>query len=348
MSAERKQMPELASTVVEPPVSFRASHRDKGRVTGMFCCFLIFFLPGNVFPEQSGSSSQPSAAGTKAGLQALFAGDFVKAENLARQQLAVQSRSVDALVLLARAQMAQGKYPLAFGSLRKALEYSPDHIEALYFMGKLASALSQMEYQRLARLAPDSARVHQLMGDTYQAAEELGKAQEEYRAALVRQPDLRDVALELAEISRTQGRFEEALKLYLQILDRTPGFFPSLFGAGLCYKALQDNDRSLEFFKLAADADPNDAASRYALGAALMQKQEPGKAVEALTAAVRLDPSLQGAYSLLGRALVMTGHQDLAAQAFEKARQLQDQESRSRQEKTKKAFGIPVEKEKPD
>jgi len=313
-----------------------------GRVSGVFCCLLVFFMVGRSSPGQSGPSPQQSAAGLKAGIQALFAGDFARAESAARQQLAVNASSTDALVLMARAQMAQGKYQLAFGSLRRALKYSPDHIEALYFMGKLASALSQMEYQRLAQLAPDSGRAHQLMGDSYQAAGELEKAQEEYRAALASQPDLRDAALELAEISRTQGRFEEALKLYLQILERTPRHFPSLYGAGLCYQALQDDDHSYEFFARAADADPGDAASRYALGAALMRRQEPAKAIEALQAAVRLDPSLQGAYSLLGRALTMTGQPDQAAQAFARAKQLLNQELQSRQQKAKKAVDAPA------
>jgi len=322
--------------------------RREGQVGGIICCVLLFFLFNRPSPAQSASAPQTAAVRLKAGVQALFAGDFAKAESAARQQLAADSRSVDALVLLARAQMAQGKYPLAFSSLRKALTYSPNHIEALYFMGKLASALSRIEYQRLAQLAPNSGRVHQLMGDSYQAAGDLDKAQEEYRTALVLQPDLSDVALELAEISRTQGRFEDALKLYLQILERSPRHFPSLYGAGLCYQALQDNDHGLEFFERAAAADPKDAASRFLLGAALMRKQEPGKAVEALTAAVRLDPSLQGAYSLLGRALLMTGQRDLATQAFEKAQQLLNKELQSRQEKARKVIDIPVKKQDPE
>ena len=313
----------------------------KVQAAGELFCLFLFLLPGRLSPGQSNPSPQVSAAGLKAGVQSLFAGDFAKAESVARQQLAANSQSVEALVLLGRAQMAQGRYPLAFSSLRKALDYSPNNIEALYFMGKLASALSQIEYQRLAQLAPNSGRVHQLMGDSHQAAGDVDKAQEEYRAALAIQPDLTEVSLELAEVSRTQGRFEEALKFYQQILERTPRHFPSLFGAALCYRALQDNDHSIEYFRLAAEADPNDAASRYALGAALMQKQEPAKAVEALTAAVRLDPSLQGAYSLLGRAWTMTGHPDLAAQAFEKARQLLAQELQSRQQKAKKAVDAP-------
>jgi tetratricopeptide (TPR) repeat protein len=316
--------------------------RGNGRVAGVFCFVLILFLVARPSPGQSGPSPQPSAAGLKAGVQALFAGDFARAESAARQQLAVNSRAVDALVLLARAQMAQAKYQLAFGTLRRALKDAPDNIEALYFMGKLTSALSQMEYQRLAQLAPDSGRVHQLMGDSYQAAGSPDKAREEYRTALALQPDLRDAALELAEISRTQGRFEEALKLYLQILERTPRHFPSLYGAGLCYQALQDDDHSREFFTRAADADPSDAASRYALGAVLMRKGESAKAIEALEAAVRLDPSLQGAYSLLGRAFTLTGQPDRAAQAFERARQLLNQELQTRQQKAKKAVNAPI------
>jgi len=305
---------------------------------------LFCLLLGGPSLAQSPSSPSVAAPGLKAGLQDLFTGDYAKAAAVAQQHLKVNSRSVEALVLLARAQMAQGQYPPAFSSLRKALSYSPDHVEALYFMGKLASALSQMEYQRLAQLAPDSARIHQLMGDNYQAVGELKKAQEEYEAALLLQPDLKDVALELAEMLRTQGRFEEALKFYSQILERSPRHFPSLYGAALCYKALQQNDKSLEFFQLAASADPKDAASRFALGAALMVKGEPAKAVEALQTAVRLDPSMRGAYSLLGRALQMTGQPELATQAFEKAQQLLNQELQSRQEKMKKASEARVKK----
>ncbi len=317
-------------------------NRAKGHVGEFMCVVFLSFLPFPSSLPQSAASPEVAAACMREGVQALFAGDYTKAESAARQQLQLDSRSVDALVLLARAQMARGKYPLAFSSLREALDYSPDHVEALYFMGKLTSALSQMEYQQLAQLAPNSGRVRQLMGDSYQAAGDLGKAQDEYRAALLLQPDLLDVALEVAEILRTQGRFDEALKFYSQILERNPRHFPSLYGAGLCHQALQHDDQCIEFFELAARSDPKDAVCRLALGAAFMRKGEPAKAVEALSAAVRLDPLLREAYSLLGGALRMTGQPEQAAQAFEKARLLLKQELESRQERAIKAINAPV------
>ena len=62
----------------------------------------------------------------QAGLrQALFAGDFGKVKVIARARLAANPRSVQACVLLARAQMAEGDYASAFGSLLKALGISP-------------------------------------------------------------------------------------------------------------------------------------------------------------------------------------------------------------------------------
>ncbi|NWG12375.1 MAG: tetratricopeptide repeat protein [Acidobacteria bacterium] len=324
------------------PGSELTSRRVKCHITSFIYAVSIALLSPSSYPAQPSAPSERAAAGLKEGVQALFAGDYAGAEAAANRQLAIDSRSVEALVLLARAQMAQGKYPLAFSSLRRALGRSPDHVEALYFMGKLASALSQMEYQELAQRAPGSGRVRQLVGDSYQASGELDKALDEYRAALVIQPDLTDVALELAEILRTQGRFEEALKYYSQILERSPRHFPSLYGAGLCHQALQQEDQSIRCFEQAAIADPKDASCRYALGTAWMRKGEAHKAVEVLTAAVHLDPSLWGAYSLLGRALLLTGQPEMAAEAFEKAKQGQQREVQSQHDKAKKVIGAPV------
>ena len=184
----------------------------KVQAAGELFCLFLFLLSGRLSPGQSNPSPQVSAAGLKAGVQSLFAGDFAKAESVARQQLAANSQSVEALVLLGRAQMAQGRYPLAFSSLRKALDYSPNNIEALYFMGKLASALSQIEYQRLARLAPNSGRVHQLMGDSYQAAIE---------------------------------KFNKALELDPEL----PRAYDNL---GLCYEAMSDNESGVKCYERAS------------------------------------------------------------------------------------------------
>jgi tetratricopeptide (TPR) repeat protein len=301
--------------------------------------FFSFLFSGQSLAQKATGSSV-TAPNLKLGVQALFAGDYAKAETIARQQLKVAPRSSDALVLLARVQMAQGKYPLAFGSLRKALDNSPSHIEALYFMGKLSGALSQMEYQQLAGLAPNSPRIHQLMGDSYQAAGENEKAEAEYRAALSLQPDLVEVGLDLGDMLRTQRKYEDSLKAYSQILDNKPGDFWSLFGSGMCYQGLQQFSQAANFFQKACEVVPNSALSRLALGNVLLKLGEPDKAAGSLKLAASLDPSLREAYSLLGRALQISGQPEQAAKAFEEAQKLLQLELDQRRVKFRKAFGM--------
>jgi len=117
----------------------------KVQAAGELFCLFLFLLSGRLSPGQSSPSPQVSAAGLKAGIQSLFAGDFAKAESVARQQLAANSQSVGALVLLGRAQMAQGRYPLAFSSLRKALELDPELPRAYDNLGLCYEAMSDNE-----------------------------------------------------------------------------------------------------------------------------------------------------------------------------------------------------------
>jgi tetratricopeptide (TPR) repeat protein len=304
--------------------------------------FGIFFLfLAAEVASQKASGPLVTAPSLKSGVQALFAGDYPKAEAAARSQLKTNSRSPEALVLLARVQMAQGKYQPAYAALRKALISSPSNEEALYFLGKLTSALSQMEYQQLARLAPGSARLRQLTGDHYQASGEIAKAEEEYQAALAADPGLLEIAVELGEMLRTQGRFEDALRYYGQVLEKDPGHFTSLFGAGMCYQALHQVKKTAEFLEQAARAQPGDAETWMALGNAWIAAGNSENAVAALREATRLDPDLRLAHTLLGRCLQQLGRPEEAAREFEKARLLMEKELEQQRQKTRKLFGVP-------
>jgi Tfp pilus assembly protein PilF len=302
---------------------------------------LSFPFPGQSQPQKALESSAPPPS-LKLGVQALFAGEYAKAEAIAQQQLKIAPRSADALVLLARVQMAQGKYSLAFGTLRKALSNAPGHIEALYFMGKLSGALSQMEYQKLAQLAPDGTRLHQLMGDGFQASGELDKAEAEYRAALSGQPDNTEVGLELGDMLRTRQKYEEALQVYSKVLENKPLEFWALFGSGMCHQGLQQFSQAAVFFQKACDVLPDNALSRLALGNIQLKNGETEKAAASLKMAANLDPSLRDAYTLMGKALQLSGQPEQAAKAFEEAQKLLQLELEQRRIKFRTAFGMEI------
>jgi cytochrome c-type biogenesis protein CcmH/NrfG len=85
--------------------------------------------------------------------KALSRGEPERAATLATTYLKTRPNDANARVILARAVLAQGKFQVAYDELRKALSIDPNQIDALYYLGLLASALSQNEYQQLYALA---------------------------------------------------------------------------------------------------------------------------------------------------------------------------------------------------
>src|SRR6266700_1309307 len=120
---------------------------------------------------QSPREGQMAGAGLEEIKRAFYRDDYPRAATLAEQYLKKNPRSAKARIFLARAEMAQGKYEPAYKRLKEAVAAEPGNIDALYYLGVVAGILSQSEYERLYALAPDSARVHQLLAESHQAGE---------------------------------------------------------------------------------------------------------------------------------------------------------------------------------
>src|SRR5260370_8536740 len=86
--------------------------------------------------------------------------------------------------MLARAELAQGKPLKAFEELKKALEFDPKNIDALYYLSLVSRELSRTEYQRLFSMAPDSFRVRQLLAEAALGAENQTQAENQFNKAL--------------------------------------------------------------------------------------------------------------------------------------------------------------------
>jgi len=75
---------------------------------------------------------------------------------MAEKHLSKYPKDMPVRVVLARAELAQGKPLQAFETLQRVLESDPKNIDALYYLSLVSKELSQSEYQRLFLLAPDS------------------------------------------------------------------------------------------------------------------------------------------------------------------------------------------------
>lgn len=292
---------------------------------------LWLFMSLVMAPVRShGQGQSPALAETT---RALYRGEYVLATQLAEKHLRKYPRDVPVRVVLARAELAQGKLQEAFDELQKALKVEPKNIDALYYLSLVSRELSQREYRRLFSLAPESTRAHQLLAEAAQAAENTSKAEQEFQQALEANPHSVEVATELAELKRSQSKFDEAIAFYIQAEKSGALTYDVAYGLGACYTYKQEYPQAIEWLRKAVALAPDSTAGRFALGNALFQDGQIEAAIPDLKEALRLEPRMRQAYFLLGRAYSKLGRQEEARAAIKKLDELNradvpDQEKR--------------------
>jgi|SRR5436190_306269 len=254
--------------------------------------------------------------------RALYREDYIQVEQLAQKHLRKNPSDVSVRVILARAELAEGKFRPAFEDLRKALASDRHNVDALYYLSFAARAMSQQEYQRLFAMAPDSSRVHQLLAESALESQNPAQAEAEFRKALDANPRSAEVATELAELKRSQSQFDEAIAYYLQALRSDATNYDAVYGLGACYTYKQDYKQAVEWLRKAAARAPDSAAGHFALGNALFQSGSLEPAIPELKTSLRLEPGMKQAYFLLGRAYTKLGRKEEAAAAFKKLDEL--------------------------
>jgi tetratricopeptide (TPR) repeat protein len=247
--------------------------------------------------------------------RAIYRGDYSQAADLATRYLKQHPGNVPARVLLARAELAQGELLPAFRDLRKALAIEPRNIDALYYISFTARALGDQEYRRLFAMDPDSSRVHQLMAEAALSNHNPTQAETEFEKALAANPKSSEVATELAELKRSQSKFDDAISYYNQAA-QTALTYDVAYGLGACYTYKQDYRAAIEWFRKATSLSPRSASAHFALGNALFQSAQFDAAIPELKTALRFQPQMKQGYFLLGRAYSKLGRNREAAAAF--------------------------------
>lgn len=253
----------------------------------------------------AGANGQSSALTEST--RAFYRGDYALASELAEKHLRKYPKDAPVLVILARAELAQGKFQQAFEELQKALASDPKNIDALYYLSLVSKELSARELQRLFSLAPDSSRVHQLLAEAALATQNPTEAEEEFQKALKANPQSGEVSTELAELKRSQSKFDEAIRYYLQAEKSGQLSYDVAYGLGACYTYKQEYAQAIEWLRKAVTIAPDSAAGRFALGNALFQNGQFEAAIPELNSAVEAEPRMKQAYFLLGRAYSKLG-----------------------------------------
>jgi tetratricopeptide (TPR) repeat protein len=236
-----------------------------------------------------------------------------------QERLRALPDDVQARIVLARAEAALGRYEAAFEGFGRALRANPRSADALYFLGITAGVLAQAEYERVLELRPESARAHQLRGESYQAEGRAREAEAEYKAALLANPRSVEVLVALGDLTRLNAAYDEALAYCCGRQVRPEP-------TSLWARRLPSFRRAARRHRASARRCLSQVAPAHLAGGSLLQTSQTAAAVTELEAAAP-GPRMHQAYYLLGRRTRARRPRDAEA-AFAKVRSWSGREPR--------------------
>jgi tetratricopeptide (TPR) repeat protein len=287
--------------------------------------WVIASIAGLMTIEAAAVEAQAPKAESHAGLtpvtRALSAGDMDRALSLAKSYVQRQPNDVAGEVLLIRVYLERDEIDAAYRAATAAARRHPADTNVLYYLGLITRELAAQQFERLAKIAPDSARVHQLQAEMFDVQERRADAEKEYAAALAAQPDLLEALLGLAKLQRIRLACEEARALYERAEAVRPTF-DAAYGLGVCLGYLQNDHLAVKHFEQAVQRNPSAAVAWAGLGTSLVKLGRTADGIAKLQRAIALAPGMDEAHYMMGMAYQASGDPVRAQESFKKAEQL--------------------------
>ncbi len=174
--------------------------------------------------------------------------------------------------------LAAGKTTDAAKHLDQAATLASEDIDILYHRGRAHLRLSQESYREMFKVDPKSARVHQVLAQSYEEAGREADAIAEYELAVKLAPDM-------------------------------PGVNEAL---GSLYWKTANLDAAEAAFERELKVDPRNVLAMYKLGSIRVERSKPEQGMPLLEAALRQNPDNLDAYYYLGKAQGQLGQHDPA------------------------------------
>jgi tetratricopeptide (TPR) repeat protein len=128
-----------------------------------------------------------------------------------RRAAALMPQEPQAHLQLARACQASNNWIAAVQEFQKLVELAPQDPEYSYQLGTAWAKLSGWSYGQITRVNPDSARLHQALGQEYVIQEKYDQAIAAYQQAARSDPKMPEIHLGLALIFLELKKFDAAL-----------------------------------------------------------------------------------------------------------------------------------------
>lgn len=236
-------------------------------------------------------------------------------------------------VELASLYYQQGHLDRTASVMQRLTKLDPDNIDILYFAQLVYSEMADDTLNKLALLAPNSARMQEVVAEKLVNAGNLKGAIDHYHKALALDPYLPGTHYELAEAilevspndAQAQSDALQQLQLSLKV-DGESAKTESMMGR-IAY--LQDNqESSLKYYKHALALNPGDEEAQMGLAKLLMQENKPQEAIKYLYKVVDSEPLNAEAHYRLAmacKALNLKDEEQQQLRFFKEIKKTQDQ-----------------------
>ena len=210
---------------------------------------------------------------------------------------------------------------------------APTNPEVLFAAYRTYSDLSLESMLTLSLASPDSAQMHQLLAHEETKEGNTNGAIAEYRAAIATNTHLPGVHFELAELlnsSQDQGVKAEAQQEYRRALVENPQDEKALRRLAEIASLKGDAKQAYDQYSKAVALQPGDADAKLGLAKTLIDMDQIDKARALLEEAVQLEPTNAIAHYRLGTLYRRIGRMDDAKREIELYKQYKDAKEKLR------------------
>ena len=216
--------------------------------------------------------------------------------------------------------------------MRTLVDIDPDNVDILFMAQRVYSELADDTLNKLALLAPGSARMQLVIAEHLINAGDLKGATDHYKKALQIDPRLPGVHFELGEAtlesSPSDPTIQEEAKKEFETAIASDGDSAKTESAlGGIAAAQSDSISALAYYQRAFKLDPHEVQALLGLAKIMMAQQKPQEAVKYLRAAVESDPLNSETHYRLGlayRDLKMTDDAAKEMHLFQEIKQAKD------------------------
>lgn len=220
-----------------------------------------------------------------------------------------------------------GNLPEAEAGYRQILQQSPNHAEALHYLGLIAAQVGSLgdALALMQKALKTNPRNPYLLNDLGEACSQLGRLEESikhFRQAVKYQPDFVEAVVNLGTAFEAQGKLGDAIECYDRALKMQPRNAVALLNKGRVLQLRSAHDQAALCYEAALKSDPELWQARVNLGSALRALGRAEEAVSCLQGVLATHPESAEAYGNLGTALEDLKHYEEAVAAFQQALRL--------------------------